>query len=188
MKNIEEILALSEGMLSEHEERVVSELQHGLPLTSRPYATIGARIGMGEAEVLSVVRRLKQFNIIKRYGVVVRHHELGYRANAMAIWDVPDEVVDSVGQLLSTFKFVTLCYKRARHLPEWRFNLYCMIHGREQQAVHENIEQLIDSCNLQEYPHDVLFSGRRFKQRGAIYQQANADDDLLVYKMGRSGS
>jgi DNA-binding Lrp family transcriptional regulator len=188
MTTIEEMSVLSHGTLSQDEERVVSELQHGLPLTSRPYATLGARIGLSEAEVLSVVRRLKQYDIIKRFGVIVRHHELGYRANAMAVWDVPDAVIDSIGQQLSVFNFITLCYKRARHLPEWRFNLYCMIHGREKQAVIENIKNLIDFCSLQEYPHDVLFSGRRFKQRGAIYQQTNADDDLLIYKMGGSRS
>ena len=35
---------------------------------------------------------------IKRLGIVVRHHELGYRANAMVVWDVADDQIDQVGE------------------------------------------------------------------------------------------
>lgn len=156
--------------LTEEDRRLIAALQQGLPLSSRPYAAIGARIGMSEAAVLAGIRRLQENGVIKRFGVVVRHHELGYRANAMAVWDVPDAEAARFGRLLGAFDFVTLCYCRARQAPDWPYNLYCMIHGRDRQTVLNKINELAEKCGLGGYPSQVLFSRRRFKQRGAVYQ------------------
>ncbi|MFV1997608.1 MAG: AsnC family protein [Acidiferrobacterales bacterium] len=181
MKNFSEIGYQPMEVADEKEKRVVAELQHGLPITSRPYAAIASRIGIDEAEVLSIVQHLRQDLTIKRFGVIVRHHELGYRANAMTVWDVPDEQVAEIGRKLGAFEFVTLCYRRARQLPEWPYNLYCMIHGREQQLVLDHIGELIASCDLRSYGHDILFSSRRFKQRGAVYRQEAEQEDVILY-------
>ncbi|NOZ11850.1 MAG: Lrp/AsnC family transcriptional regulator [Gammaproteobacteria bacterium] len=174
--------------MGDKEKRVVTELQHGLPITSRPYAVIASRVGLDEAEVVAIVQRLRQNLTIKRFGVIVRHHELGYRANAMVVWDIPDNQVADVGQKMGTFSFVTLCYRRARQLPEWPYNLYCMIHGREQQRVLDNIDHLIRSCDLKIFPHEVLFSGRRFKQRGAVYQYVEAERAVDLCPTARVGN
>ncbi len=42
-----------------------------------------------------------------------------------------------------------------------------MIHGQDRQAVLEQVAFLVTRCDLQNIPHRVLFSKRRFKQRGA---------------------
>jgi DNA-binding Lrp family transcriptional regulator len=122
----------------------------------------------------SVIRRIANMiedDTIRRFGVVVRHHELGYGANAMCVWDVPDHMVDSLGRKVAQWPQVTLCYQRPRCLPEWRFNLFCMIHGKSRQKVIDQKESLIEQMGIQALPHEVLFSGRRFKQRGAFYRQ-----------------
>ena len=46
--------------------------------------------------VLARIAMLQKAGTISRFGVVVRHHELGIRANAMVVWDVPDEQVDAI--------------------------------------------------------------------------------------------
>ncbi len=94
-------------------------------------------------------------------GLIVRHHRVGYRANAMVVWDVPDEQIDSVAQRIITHDFVTLCYCRARRAPDWQFNLYCMIHGRERVVVETQINDLKKSAGLESYPSKTLFSRRR---------------------------
>jgi len=149
--------------------RLIAAIQSGLPLCSHPYAEIGARIGMHEDDVMARIAALQEGGTIKRLGVVVRHHELGYRANAMVVWDVPDERVAALGRCLGGFDFITLCYRRPRHLPDWPYNLFCMIHGQDRQAVLEQVAFLVTRCDLQDIPHRVLFSKRRFKQRGAVY-------------------
>ncbi|HFQ13271.1 MAG TPA: Lrp/AsnC family transcriptional regulator [Gammaproteobacteria bacterium] len=156
--------------LSEADRRVIAGIQSGLPLVPRPYAEIGKAIGMPEEEVLARVRSLLERGLIKRMGVVVRHRELGYRANAMVVWDIPDQQVSELGKCMGCFEFVTLCYRRPRRLPHWPYNLFTMIHGRNRDEVLDKLAFLIRRCRLQSIDHEVLFSRRRFKQRGAVYQ------------------
>ena len=132
-------------------------------------------ISFPENEVLERLRMLQDSGVIKRMGVIVRHHELGYRANAMLVWDVPDAEVAALGQCLGRFDFVTLCYRRPRRPPEWPYNLFCMIHGRDRDEVMQNVAMLVEHCGLQHLGHKVLFSRRRFKQRGAVYTASTGD-------------
>lgn len=154
------------------ETELVAAIQNGIPLVSRPYAEIGASAGISEQEVITCLAQLIEQGVIRRLGVVVRHHELGYRANAMVVWDVPDEQVGEIGQRLGQLDCVTLCYRRPRRLPEWRYNLFTMIHGHDRDEVAGLVAQMRQACNLSGISHEVLFSLRRFKQCGARYAEA----------------
>lgn len=151
------------------ETALIGAVQRGLPLVSRPFAKIGEGIGLPESEVIAGLAQLLEQGVIKRMGVVVRHRELGYRANAMVVWDIPDGRVSALGHCVGKFDFVTLCYQRPRRLPAWRYNLFCMIHGRDRDEVLSLVAQLEEQCGLHDVPHEVLFSQRRFKQCGARY-------------------
>lgn len=152
--------------LSSEQRRLVAALQPGLPLVAQPFAAIGQKIGMSGHEVISIIADWQKSGVVKRLGVVVRHHELGYKANAMVVFDVPDDAVSEVGARLAHEHGVTLCYRRKRHLPEWPYNLYCMVHGRSREEVMPVIERL---CHVAGHPCEHLFSTRRFKQQGARY-------------------
>lgn len=141
----------------------------GLPLVERPYAAIGARLGMPEAEVILRIESLIARGVIKRFGLVVRHRAFGYLANAMIVWDVPPERISAIGARMAAASAVTLCYRRPRRPPAWPYNLFCMIHGRDRAAVQAEIGALIRDCELQDVPHAVLFSARCYRQRGARY-------------------
>ena len=155
--------------LSATEKRLMGALQHGLDLVPRPFARLGERAELAEDEVIATLKRWRGEGLIKRFGVVVRHHELGYTANAMVVWDLPDAEVERIGGLLAAEPEVTLCYQRRRHRPEWPYNLYCMIHGRERAGVERAVAALRERFGLSDYPHAILLSRRRFKQRGAHY-------------------
>lgn len=140
-------------------------VEQGLPLIERPYASWAQELGCTEADVIACLQRWLDAGTVSRFGAVVRHHEFGFDANAMTVFDVPDELVDACGAALARADGVTLAYRRVR-APEWRYNLYCMVHGRDRDAVLAVIENLVESCNLAAYPRRVLFSCRRFKQTG----------------------
>ncbi len=163
--------------IDDQDRQLIAAIQAGLPLVARPYACIGARIGLSEAAVISRIEALLKRQIIKRLGIVVRHQKLGYRANAMVVWDFPDDMLRIVGPRMKQFKFVTLCYRRPRRLPEWPYNLFCMIHGRDRATVHQALNTMITSCEWQDVPHEVLFSKRCFKQRGARYVRESMSGD-----------
>lgn len=163
------LTAPAETAPADDEPALVAAVQAGFPLVSRPFRDIASRAGTTEQEVISRLRIWVETGVARRVGVVVRHHELGYRANAMVVWDLPDSQVDAAGRCVARQPFVTLCYRRPRRLPGWRYNLFCMIHGRDRATVLGHVETLRTLCGLGERPHDVLFSRQRFKQTGARY-------------------
>ena len=169
------------------ETALIGAVQQGLPLVSRPFAKIGEGIGLSEGEVIAGLAQLQEQGVIKRIGVVVRHHELGYRANAMVVWDIPDDLISALGHCIGKFDFVTLCYQRPRRLPAWRYNLFCMIHGRDRDEVLNLVAQLEEQCGLHDVPHEVLFSQRRFKQCGARYVANGQETAYPAQRSAASG-
>lgn len=141
-------------------------LQQGLPFVHRPFAALGRQAGMQEAEVLATLRQWCDEGFIKRFGVIVRHQELGYHANAMVVFDLPETAVAKTGALLAQEAGVTLCYQRRRQLPHWPYNLYCMVHGHSRETVAPVLQRL---NRIAGQPGLPLFSLRRFKQCGARY-------------------
>ena len=161
---------------SQQDRRLLAAIHDGVPVTSRPYLEVGKRLGLSEADVIGRLKSLVREGIVKRFGLVVHHHELGYSANAMVVWDVPDDAVADAARAMTRFPFVTLCYRRPRRLPRWPYTLFCMIHGRDRETVLAQIEQLKREADLGGIDNAVLFSTRRFKQQGARYDAAPTDD------------
>ena len=155
--------------VNEEESNLLAAIQAGFPLVPRPFLEIGQHIGLSEAKVISLLSELQKRGVIKRMGVIVRHRELGFKANAMVVWDLPDDLVSAMGKRVGELDFVTLCYRRRRSPPRWSYNLYCMIHGRERGQVLDHLATLEACCGLEKFSKQVLFSQRRFKQQGARY-------------------
>lgn len=155
--------------LSPAERKLVAATAAGLPLVAAPYAAVSQELGISESEVLELLRTMLADGRIRRIGAVVRHRRLGYEANAMAVWDVPDRQVAALARRLSRDPAVTLCYRRSRALPDWPYNLYCMVHGRLRGEVANDIARLAAALGLDAFPHAVLFSTRCFSQRAARY-------------------
>lgn len=141
-------------------------VEGGLPLVARPYAAWAEELGCDEDSVTERIGQWLAEGRLKRFGVVVRHHELGFAANAMTVFDVPDDHVDACGQALAEQAGVTLAYRRTR-AEGWPYNLYAMVHGTHRDAVTAVIERVTHAAGLAQRPREVLFSTRRFKQTGA---------------------
>ena len=154
-------------MLGEIERRLVMALQEGLPLFIRPFAILASRVGCDESEVLERISGWCAQGVIKRFGVVVRQHELGYGADAMLVHDIPEEDVGRFGRMLSSEPEITLCYQRPRGLPDWPYNLFCTIQGQVRVEVQAKIAELRRRLGLAGYAHDILFSLPRFTPNGA---------------------
>jgi DNA-binding Lrp family transcriptional regulator len=163
------IVAAPVPELSEEERKLVPAVARGLPLVPRPYEEVARQVGSGEPEVISLLQKMLSDGRIRRIGAVIRHRRLGYQANAMAVWDVPDSLVSEIGGRLASDDAVTLCYRRARAMPDWPYNLYCMLHGRERARVLYDVKRISAAHGLAAFPRSVLFSRRCFAQRAAKY-------------------
>lgn len=151
------------------EEQLRALVEQGLPLVPRPWQVLAEQCGLTEDEVMACMQRWQAEGLVKRLGLVVRHRELGIAANAMVVWDVPDADVADLGRRLAGEPAVTLCYRRPRRLPDWPYNLFCMIHGVRRERVLDTLDEIIARQALQAIPRRVLFSLKAYKQRGGRY-------------------
>jgi len=144
-------------------------MESGLDVTkARPYQVLANEIGQSESEVIRTISILKNEGKIKRFGLIVKNRNCGYLHNAMVTFNLPLVDVDKIAIKISAYPFVKLCYQR-ESLPEWPYNLYCMIHGKSRTVVEEQIEQILSELGLSKEKVKILFSSRCFKQKGASY-------------------
>ncbi len=153
-------------MLDAVERALIVATQTGLPLVSRPYDALGERLGISAAEVRTRLAAMLASGRIRRIGAVPNHYALGYTANGMSVWDVADDRVDELGEAVGRLECVTHCYRRPRHPPDWPYNLFAMVHGRNRQEVGAGlsiISRLLgEACRAS----DVLYSSRILKKTG----------------------
>jgi DNA-binding Lrp family transcriptional regulator len=153
-------------MLDAIDRRIVAATQRGLPLTPAPYRAVADVVGVPENEVAARLNRLFEEGAIRRIGAIPNHYALGLTANGMSVWDVADEVVAEIGELVGALNCVTHCYERPRHLPLWPYNLFAMVHGRSREEVFEQVEEIRMLIGPAQRGHDVLFSKRILKKTG----------------------
>ena len=150
--------------LDASDRRLVEIIRDGLSLTARPYAAVADQAGLSEAQVVERLGRLLREGVVKHMGLVVHHHELGYRANALVAFDVPCARVDIVGERLAQAAPVTRCYRRTRRAPNWPYNLYCTVHGQDRAEVSGYVDELLGE-KVRCLRRAVLFSRRRLHPR-----------------------
>jgi DNA-binding Lrp family transcriptional regulator len=156
------------------DRRLILATQAGLPLTSRPFAAVAEQLGIDETEVIERFARLKAAGVVRRIAAVPNHYAVGYRANAMTVWDVPDDRIDEVGGRVGALDFVSHCYRRPRHLPVWRYNLFAMVHGRDRAEAERRIAELRAVVGEDAEAHDVLWSRRILKKTGLRLRESAA--------------
>ena len=123
-------------------------------------------VGLDPEDVMRRVARLLETGAIRRIGAVPNHYALGYRANGMSVWDVADAHMATAGARVGRLEFVSHCYQRPRHLPQWPYNLFAMVHGRERAEVEEKVQAIADILGAWARAHEVLYSTRILKKTG----------------------
>jgi DNA-binding Lrp family transcriptional regulator len=147
--------------------------QQGLPLVARPYHALAAQLQLAPEEVMRRMQQMQQRGLIRRIGVVPNHYAIGYVANGMSVWDVPDEAADQLGAAVGQLDFVSHCYCRPRHLPLWRYNLFAMVHGRTRAEVEHKVAQIAQLLGPQACAHEILYSTRILKKTGLRLAASN---------------
>ena len=146
-------------------------LEKGLPLKAKPYLEVAKQINTDEQTVLNQIEQWQFDSLIKRFGLVVKHRQLGYVANAMVVWDIQNDQVDAIANELAKRNEISLCYRRPRRLPDWPYNLFCMIHGKSREQVEQQIRDITDELSLSHINKHILFSHKAYKQQGARYSK-----------------
>lgn len=148
------------------DHRLVEATQEGLPLLPEPYREVASRLGLEEGEVLARLSRLLEGGVIRRLGVIPNHYRLGLRANGMSVWQVPEASIGRLGRRVGALGYVTHCYHRPPHPPQWPYNLFAMVHGPDRLTVRQRVEEIRTLLGEECGGHEVLFSSRILKKTG----------------------
>lgn len=152
---------------TEVEQRILALAGSDLPDGPAPFAEIAAQVGCTEAEVLDLLTGLKAEGVIRRFGATLRHQKAGYGHNAMVSWrvDDPDEA-QRVGKLMAERPEISHCYIR-RTYPQWKYNLYTMIHGKNPGDCMEVVNAICSATGVTDY--QILQSVRELKKISMRY-------------------
>jgi len=153
-------------MIDDIDRALIVATQDGLPLVPRPYHAIAERLGLVPEEVMRRLEKLLADGVIRRIGAVPNHYAIGWTANGMTVWDVPDEAIDAIGAEVGALDFVTHCYRRPRALPEWPYNLFAMVHGASRAECEAKAAIIAELLGERVRTRDILFSSRILKKSG----------------------
>lgn len=153
-------------MLSDFDRRLIAATQQGLPLVPRPYAQLAEQLGTTEGHVQDRLATMLHEGLIRRIGAVPNHYRLGFTANGMTVWDVDDAVVDVLGAQVGQLDVVSHCYRRPRALPDWPYNLFAMVHGRNRDETDRAAQRIAALLGPACRAHDTLYSSRILKKTG----------------------
>ena len=153
-------------MLTELEKKVISSIQDDIPVTARPYRAISEKIGVDEDVFLTTLQDLCNRGIIRRLGATLRHQKSGFEANAMTAWQVDEKRVDEVGEKMALFREVSHCYRR-NPCFQWPYNLYTMIHARDESTCLEIAQRISEATSVHVYK--LLFSRKELKKTSMEY-------------------
>lgn len=156
----------TETAIDATDRALIQASQEGLPLTPQPYRTLAEGLGITADEVMQRMQRMLDCGIIRRIGAVPNHYKLGYKGNGMSVWNVPEEHIDTLGEQIGQLDFVSHCYQRPRHLPDWPYNLFAMVHGHDRDEVEQKVAQIAVLLGEADRGHQVLFSTRILKKTG----------------------
>ena len=152
--------------LDELDRQIIRHSQSGLPLLAEPYREIAQALNVDDEAVMSRLQKMLDGGVIRRIGAVPNHYKLGLRGNGMTVWNVPDERIEEIGEKIAAMDFVSHCYQRPRHLPQWPYNLFAMVHGADKQQAQEKVSIMEAMLSPDDFPHQVLFSSAVLKKTG----------------------
>jgi DNA-binding Lrp family transcriptional regulator len=97
---------------------LIDDLHGGFPLSERPFAEVGARLGMGETQVIERLHRLLARGLLTRFGPLFQIERAG-GLFVLAALEVPEDRFDAVARVLHAMPEVAHNYRREHRLNMW---------------------------------------------------------------------
>ena len=160
--------------LSDHDVACIRELQEDLPVVPRPFDAMAERLGMSVAELFAWADGAVERQIMRRFSAVLHHRRAGFRANAMAVWNVPEEQAVEVGLRMAESPWVSHCYQRPT-FPDWKYTHFTMIHATSEQTCEEVAAGISRHTGIDDYL--LLYSTREYKKTRVRYFVEDEDAD-----------
>ncbi|OGW77300.1 MAG: hypothetical protein A3I73_01600 [Omnitrophica bacterium RIFCSPLOWO2_02_FULL_45_16] len=154
-------------MLSKLDKAIIGLISRDIPLVKEPFRDIARTLGIKERALLKRIRFFKASGLMRKFAAILNHKKIGFRYNAMVVWNIPESIIDKAGRIMASFDEVSHCYQRKKK-HEWDYNLYSMIHGRTRKECLSVVKKISDKLSGG-FDHKALFSFKEEKKTGARY-------------------
>jgi len=104
--------------MDDTDKKIVTYIQAGFPVSAHPYADIGARLGLGEDEVIERIKGIMSSGEIRRLGASFDSRKLGYSSTLCAVHVAPEKLEDAI-EVINSYYNVTHNYERNHHYNVW---------------------------------------------------------------------
>lgn len=111
-------MSTMDSSLDATDKKILTIIQSGFPVVSRPYKEIGEQVGLTEAEALARVRSLRQRNVVRRMGANFNSKGLGWRSTLCAA-KVPEDKMEQFIDDVNSIRGVTHNYLRDHEYNVW---------------------------------------------------------------------
>ena len=165
---------------TEEEKNYIRELQKDLEIVERPFLKSAQKLGITEEQLLEKVKQYEEIGVMRRFAAILRHREVGFTANGMIVWKVPEERIEEVGEKLGAFPQISHCYQRPTY-PDWPYSVFSMVHCKSVSDAEEMAKQIQKQVDVNDYK--ILFSSREFKKTRVEYfveHEFNVEDPITV--------
>lgn len=152
--------------MTDLQKQLVRALQNGIPVVERPFQVIADSVGITEEQLIQELESMKASGMIRRFGAILRHQEVGFSANAMVVWNVPDEKVEEFGNAAAAFAQISHCYQRPR-FEGFPYNMYTMIHGQSKSECEETARKLSKQCKVSQF--ELLYTITEYKKSSPVF-------------------
>jgi len=146
---------------TEQDKDFIRELQKDMEIIDEPFVKAANNLGITENELFETMKHYEDIGVMRRFAAILRHRQIGFTANGMIVWKVPEDRISEVGEKLGAFPQVSHCYERPTY-ADWPYNVFSMIHCKTHDEAHDVAKTIQDQINVPDY--DILFSCREFKK------------------------
>jgi DNA-binding Lrp family transcriptional regulator len=145
-----------------HPDRIdltlLDALQDDLPLTPRPWAALGTRLGVPEEEVLERLGRMHDLGIVRAISPILDSHRLGLTATTLIALPVPVERISDVAAIISGYPEVSHNFQRDNTYTVW-FTLT----AESKERLGELLSEILERTGIPERDILNLSTVRKFK-------------------------
>lgn len=153
-------------MLSKLDRKIIRLVSRDMPLVQKPFQSLAQQLGIKEALLLHKLKSFRKNGLMRKFTATLNHRKIGYRYNAMAVWNIPAQRIAEAGKAMASFPHISHCYQRKK-TARWAYNLYSMIHGTTKKECLEVVCRISHKTRCTDYR--VLFSSQEYKKTGVRY-------------------
>jgi len=156
---------------TEQDKDFIRELQKDMEIIDEPFVKAANNLGITENELFEKMKQYEENGVMRRFAAILRHRQVGFTANGMIVWKVPEDRICEVGEKLGAFPQISHCYERPTY-SDWPYNVFSMIHCKTHDEANEMAKTIQDQINVNDYK--ILFSSREFKKTRVEYFAENS--------------